>query len=189
MVKKGKQTKRESIQPTNSKDLYEVIEVFPYKRMDGDYLVTKNDTYEAIYKVETKNIYDLSLAERYQVMDSLTNLCRLYVEDLCILSMMFPSSTEVNQNYWREQFIQAQEQMNLERMEAAKNQVNVQMWVEKQLANHEFYIFVYGNNKTELIENGKRLIRNSSSDLAIKAVKADHVEKILFKLFNPNTEV
>ena len=173
----------------NQKDLLEIIDVFPYKRLEGTHLVTKNNTYQTLLKIETKNIYNLSEGEQYDMMDAFTNLCRLYIEDFGIVSLMFPANTSKNLEFWRKKLLIAREQKNIVQMMICNNQIKRMMWVENALANHEFYVFVYGETKQTLEVNKKALIRNSSLQLSIADVSPETIELILFKLNNQNTQI
>lgn len=83
----------------------------------------------------------------------------------------------------------AREQKNITQMMINNNQIKRMMWVEKALANHEFYVFVYGKSKQALETNKKALVRNSSLELSIANVSPETIELILFKLNNQNTEI
>lgn len=190
MVKVAQDTSKRSLLFKHSKATRsEVIDLVPYKRMEEDLLVTRMNHYQKFLRIGTRNIYSMSPTERQQVMDAYTNLCRLYVEDFSILSMMFPAYTEDNTVYWREQYVQAREAGNVTQQEVCQNQLFLMSWVEKNLANHEFYFILYGDTREAIDTHFRALRKYVSPELPLEELTPEVVEKVVFKLQNMNTEI
>lgn len=169
--------------------LTSMIDLLNYKRMEDGFVVDKKNHYQAYLKIGTRNVFSLSWSEKTLLMNHLTTLIRLYAEDLSILSLMFPAGTETQQLFWNRKLMQARKDRNSARIKSCQEQIGRMLWVEKNLANLEFFLILYADSKESMSEKVRDIKRNGGFNLDIEDVEPAVVEKVLFKLNNMNTEI
>lgn len=195
-VKKGKKkaTGKVAFIFSASKRRYvSMLEKIAFKRIEflGDQpiLVTKNDTYQAILKIKTRNIYSISGEEQVQLMDSFTMFCRMYVDDFCIYSLMFAANTDELVNFWTYKLQQAVGRKSEVQTKICNEQIFKMIWVAKNIANLEFYMALYGDTPTDLADKIKLATWNGGTGIQLEKLDEKEVEKLIFKLNNMCTEV
>lgn len=194
-VKKGKKkaAKKAAFIFSNSKKRYmSMLEKIAYKRIEflGEYpvLVTKKDTYQVILKIKTRNIYSISEAEQYQLMESYTLFNRMYVDDYCVYSLRFAANTDEGVNYWTRKLQQAIGRKNEMQAKICTEQIMKLIWVSKNIANQEFFMALYADTLAELEDNIKLATWNGGAGIQLKGMEEEEVEKLIAKLNNMCTE-
>lgn len=170
------------------KGMDSIIKEFPYKRMEGAYVVDRNEHYQAFLRVSTQNVFGLSEDDQAGLMDSLTTLLRVYVECVNIISLKFPPSLEKNIVFWQKYMIEAREANDYPRILSCQENLTKLFWAEKNLPELEFFITVFGKTKDELKTN-IRLLSRFSQEILITDLKPEEVKLIIYKLCNMNTEI
>lgn len=186
---KSTESKKKNKTGIASVGLTPVIELLPYKRLEGNFIVDRDDHYQAYLKIGTRNVFSLSWAEKTQLMNHLTTLVRLYADDLSILSLMFPAGTEPQQVFWNRKLMQARKERNHVQIKSCQEQIGRMLWVEKNLANLEFFLILYADNKQMMSDKVRDIKRNGGFNLEISDVGQEKIEKVLFKLNNMNTDI
>lgn len=188
MVKIKNQTVNKKRKLTKG-ELYSVQEKIPFKRMDQADIVKEDGSYMAFLKVATHDINGLSAEEQYSGMRQLEKLARIYEEDFSFLSLMFPANVESNLRFWNKKLMQARKLENTARITICREQIQRLIWAELKLSNLEFFLVIYAKGKKEMSLAKNLLKRSGGSFLKLSDVSANQTEKILYKLFNLNTQI
>lgn len=168
------------------RDLEDFIHICPYKRTEGNLLITQNESYQMILKIKSHNLYGMSGTDQYRAMQNLTTFMRLYVDDMMIASLMFPVLTDRNQQFWHRMYLKALERKNRAEIEACQNQLVLLDIVEKTMDDLEFYLFLYGDSKKDILNKRKHAKRVAGQFMQLKDLSTPEVEKVICKLMNMN---
>lgn len=168
------------------RELEDFINICPYKRMEENLLVTRNESYQMILKIKSHNLYGMSGNDQYRAMQNLTTFMRLYVDDMMIASLMFPVLTDRNQQFWHRMYLKALERKNIAEIEACQNQLVLLNIVEKSMNDLEFYLFLYGDSKKDILNKRKHAKRTSGQFMQLNDLTPLEVEKVICKLMNMN---
>ncbi len=179
-------SKKKKTAPKNG--LLPFLEIAPYKRLDGQLVVDKNDEYQSFLRIQTQNVFGMTEEEQVQLLESLTTLCRVYIDSMSLLSMKFPPSIEAPLVFWQNKLLQARERRSAIQIKIAQDNIVKLYWVEKNLPDLEFYLIIYGKTKEECQANVK-LAKRFSDYILMDDLSAENVEKIIFKLCNMNTDI
>lgn len=161
----------------------------PFKRMEKDTVVTKDNEYLAFMKITTRNINGMNGNEQYRVMDQLDLLMRFFDDELSILTMMFPANINEPLQFWNKKLVQAR--LADDNLRALRIVENIQrlLWVESNLANLEFMFVLYSKSLPDLNYKKTQLKRSGGQLLGIKDMRPGAIEQVLFKLNNLNSEI
>lgn len=165
-----------------------IIKDFPYKRMEGSFLIDKNNKYQTFLKISTQNVFSLSDEEQSKLMDSLTTLLRVYVDCLNIISMKFPPGLDKNVQFWQQKLLEGRNSGNMPQVISCQENLNKLYWVEKNLPELEFFLMVFGETKDEL-ESNIKIVKRFSSEIETSNLSAQQVESIVYKLCNMNADI
>lgn len=168
------------------RELEDFINICPYKRMEDNLLVTRNESYQMILKIKSHNLYGMSGNDQYRAMQNLTTFMRLYVDDMMIASLMFPVLTDRNQQFWHRMYLKALERKNMAEIEACQDQLVLLNIVEKSMNDLEFYLFLYGDTKKDILNKRKHAKRTSGQFMQLNDLIPLEVEKVICKLMNMN---
>ncbi|WP_147809074.1 hypothetical protein [Bacillus sp. SH7-1] len=214
--KKMKQKKRGDSEESNEKQGFisiifasfksadvSILDVSPYKRIEKEtgILVDKRDHLQVYLKVKTTDLYSMNEDDLRRYMNQLTSLCKVYHEPFKILSLTYSTETTEQQVYWKRMAVRFQGRMNQEgvskeqervyyqRYSLAIENLNRALWVEKNLKELAFFIVVYGKDEKELVKNVKDMKRYGGRQFDLQNMRAQEVEKLIFKMQNMNSEM
>ncbi|MDM5335780.1 hypothetical protein QUF84_00520 [Fictibacillus enclensis] len=179
-----------------------IIEIMPYKRITKEgFLVDKQNEYQAYLKVKTTDLVSMNHSDLNRIIQNLTSLCKVYVEPLKILSMTYSTETTEQQTYWKGRINKYRRLLvskNLSEDERDRQEVMLKLamdnlrrvtWVEESLSELTFFIVCYGKNQKEMETHVRDIIRLGGKQFSLQLVNRKHLENILFRLNNMNTEV
>ncbi|MDT2227872.1 hypothetical protein [Enterococcus faecalis] len=193
--KKQKASKGSLLDVFKSKDM-SILDTLPFKSCDESGVIrTKNDTYQRYLQIKTNDLDSLNDNELAEMLDSLTNACRTYVDDVKIIALTNKTDTSVMQAYWRKQMNNAQEQLlkNPLDVEAASNkQVSIEniqrlQRIELERPDLNFYYVIYADSVKEL-ERKERLLKNKASAYRLKSLNKAETTTVVYRCNNMNDE-
>lgn len=193
--KKQKTSKGFLLDTFKSKDM-SILDTLLFKSCDENGVIrTKNDTYQRYLQIKTNDLDSLNDSELAEMLDSLTNACRTYVDDVKIISLTNKTDTSVMQAYWRKQMNKAQEQLlkNPADVEAASNkQVSIEniqrlQRIELERPDLNFYYVIFADSTKEL-ERKERLLKNKASAYRLKSLNKAETTTVLYRCNNMNDE-
>lgn len=178
-----------------------IVDIVPYKRITKEgYVVDKENEYQAYLKVKTSDLVSMNNADLGRVISQLTNLVRIYTEPMKIVSMTYATETSVQQRYWKHKLNQYRRVLlseNLSEKEydrysmmqkLALDNLRRVAWVEDNLSELTFFIFVYGKTPKEVSIRVRDMVRLGGKQFELKQLGKEKVEDIIFRLNNMNTE-
>lgn len=193
--KKQKASKGSLLDIFKSKDM-SILDTLPFKSCDENGVIrTKNDTYQRYLQIKTNDLDSLNDNELAEMLDSLTNACRTYVDDVKIIALTNKTDTSVMQAYWRKQMNNAQEQLlkNPLDVEAVSNkQVSIEniqrlQRIELERPDLNFYYVIYADSVKEL-ERKERLLKNKASAYRLKSLNKAETTTVVYRCNNMNDE-
>ena len=158
-----------------------------YTRND-EYLIFKNSNqvYFDLLQITTKDLNNMSDANREFEVANWIKFYRVYSDDLKIISINFPADVSSNLAYYR--------YLN----EKAKNPVKKRMLqtdierlerFNQDYLDLQFYLMVFGNSEDELLRNMGSIQSNLMSKNLVKFVDNKKKKKLLFNFFNKNVAI
>lgn len=153
---------------------------------DYDCFKLKNDTYMDILQIRCKDLKNLS--QNLIDLDNLTfvKLYRTYSDDIKFVGMNFPTDTSKQREYFKHK-IQTTENEIYKNMLISKLEELDK--VHRLITEREFYVFIYGENTNELLDNRSNIISKLRAQGLIDTISKEKKEKILYKLNNKNSSI
>ncbi|WP_338631280.1 hypothetical protein [Clostridium baratii] len=143
------------------------------------------EEYLDIFQIESMDINAMNDYDVRGYILSLTNLFKLYLDDIKIISMNFPANTQVQQNYVSKKIKECKNEVHLKFLKERLRQLEA---IERIRTNREYYIMIYGATEEELEKNKATLI-SSSASIKINEIGTEKKIKILKKLNNMNSKI
>lgn len=171
-----------------------------YKRIEEEYLIDRNDEYQAILQVRTADLRGMNRADLNRAIECLTIINRIYAEPLKILSMTYLTKTSEQQKFWKRKV----EQHRLEVFESsghrqlqarrkyqyALDNLRRMVWVEENLNELVFFFVVYGKTRKDIEGNLRSIKQMGGRTLELSQITDEsELERIVFKLNNMNTAI
>jgi len=177
-----------------------MLEIIPYKNITAEgYLIDRQNHYQCILKVETKDLLSLNSSDLKRLISQFTDLNRIYLENYKIISLTYSSETVEQRNFWKEKIKQHRKELENNPISALeKKQLQVKLslakdnfrrvkWVEESLEELSFFIIVYGDTQKEVETKAKEMTRLGGSILKLNRLLSSEVEVIVEKLLNMNS--
>ncbi|CAM2078515.1 MAG: hypothetical protein NSGCLCUN01_02711 [uncultured Clostridium sp.] len=143
------------------------------------------EEYSDIFQIESMDINAMNDYDIKMYILSLTNMLKIYVDDIKIISMNFPANTQVQQDYVNKKIKECKNKVHLKFLQERLKQLEA---IERIRNNREYYIEVYGTTEEELEKNKATLI-SSSASIRIYEIELDKKIKIKKKLNNMNSKI
>ena len=115
-----------------------------------------------------------------------SNFLRNYIDDMKIISMTFPVSTQVQQQHILNKI---ESTYNTIYKEFLYKRLDQLVTIEEKRKNREFYLMLFFNDETTKKERITQLKRLSNSSIKLKSLDLDKKIKIIFKLNNQNSKI
>lgn len=175
-------------------------ELLPYKKiLNDETLVTKEDTYQAFFRVRTTDLTSVSDDGFSRMVNRLTYLNRVYLDPYKIYSLTYPTET-VNQGlYWRYRIQEARRELlnNHDEIRETYLKWNLKLAEDnfdrvERVANLPelmFVIAIYGSTKKELNNNAGIIKQAGGKELDLQRIVGEDLFNVVKKLMNPNTEL
>ncbi|HCM90574.1 MULTISPECIES: hypothetical protein [Vagococcus] len=175
-----------------------ITDRFPYKRvLDDGTLVTKNNTYQAYLKVKTTDLTSISEDGFMRLVNKLTYLNRVFLDDFKIVSLTYPTETIEQGMYWKRRIAQAKRELfNNEHahldtylkwnLKLAYDNLSRVDFVST-LPELTFSIVVYGKTRKELKNNVEVIRQAGGKELNLRVQTQEEVTNIVKKLLNMNS--
>lgn len=194
-VKSKKNTGRKLFQvgkPTN----LSILDLFPYKNCTKEgILVTRYDTYQRYFQIESTDVEGLNEQEKAERMDQLTRLMRTYIPDI-------KQETLTTETDLSEQINEKRRLLQKNRLEQMKGvntpqlrkfekvlieEIKELQKSEKERPNLSFFLIIEGETILEL-QNRSNIIMKTSGVLHLKPMNRKNIIQILFRKNNMNVE-
>ncbi|WP_077356079.1 hypothetical protein [Virgibacillus halodenitrificans] len=176
-----------------------ITDIAPYKRTTKEgYLIDEEDNYQAFLKVKTTDLVSLNPDDLNRIIHQLTDICRIYTENLKILALTYSTETTEQQMYWKSKInkyrrIISSNTGNVQRHETmlklALDNFRRVSWVEDNLSELTFFMVVYGMNEKEINTRVRDILRLGGKQFSLKQVDEKNIEKVVFRLTNMNTDL
>lgn len=176
-----------------------ITEILPYKRTTKEgYLIDTENNYQAFLRVKTTDLVSLNTDDLNRIISQLTNLCRIYTENIKILAMTYSTETTEQQMYWKTKINKYRRVIssgtgNVQRYETmlklALDNFRRVTWVEENLSELTFFIVVYGKSEKEINVRVRDVIRMGGKPFSLQLVDKKNIEKVIFRLTNMNTDL
>lgn len=176
-----KKNKKEALKNIQHK----TIELLPLVAMTEKKNFECKDEYLDIFQIRSVDTNAMNNYDTTIYILSLTNILKLYVDDIKIISMNFPANTQRQQDYINKKISNCKNTLHLKFLENRKMQLEA---IEKIRTNREFYIMVFGETEDDL-ERNKKILFSAASSIKIVNIDDEKKIKILRKLNNMNTKI
>lgn len=174
------------------------IDLMPYKKVLKDgVILTKEDTYQAFFKVKTTDLTSLSDDEFKRIVNKLTYLNRVYLEPYKIYSLTYPTDTIQQGLYWKHRIQEAKRELlnNEDRYRERYLKWNLKLSYDnltrvelvETLPELMFVIVVYGKTQKELKNQADIMKQAGGKELGLQRLETEECENIIQKLMNPNS--
>ena len=114
---------------------------------------------------------------------------KTYGKDIEIVTMLFPSNTEVQQSYWKQRLKANQ---NPQFQDMIERKVKELEWRETHTKTKEFYLLFFVSSKEEIPETVKLIestLRVGSGMALLQEMEKEKMEQVWFKLANKNARI
>lgn len=114
---------------------------------------------------------------------------KTYGKDIEIVTMLFPSNTEVQQSYWKQRLKANQ---NPQFRDMIERKVKELEWREANTKTQEFYLLFFVSSKEEIPETVKLIestLRVGSGMALLQEMEKEKMEQVWFKLANKNARI
>lgn len=180
-----------------------VTELFPYKKITKDgYLLHKNGQYQVFLKVRTFDLQSMNDNDLERLTRTLQTLFRVYIDNLKLISMTYPTETKAQQAFQRKKIDQYQERLqdpNLSQWQReglenkrfrAMEELQRMEWAENNLKDLTYLIVLFGESIEELEENIRTVQRIGKRQFSLEPLKKEGTLKTIVKqLMNMNKEI
>lgn len=183
--KKAEKLKKKKEKEELRKIYHTTKELLPLLSVTEDENFKCKEEYLDIFQIESMDINAMNDYDVRGYILSLTNLFKLYLDDVKIISMNFPANTQVQQNYVSKKIKECKNEVHLKFLKERLRQLEA---IERIRTNREYYIIIYGATEEELEKNKATLI-SSSASIKINEIETEKKIKILKKLNNMNSKI
>lgn len=183
--KAAKKEKETEWKTTKVSSVRTTAKLLPFKQIFKNVIKFKDNTYLDILRIVTQDLENLSKEDFLITAGQIQKLMMMYSDDIKIIGINFPTNTKKQQRYFRHK-INYEE--NPERKYIQTEKLRELEDIEKQSTDREYFLFIYGKNYDELLDN--RSIVLSTLDGAAHMVEEIQLyEKIqcLSKMTNKST--
>lgn len=153
--------------------------------------ITENENFECkeefldIFQIESMDINSMNEYDIRLYILSLTNMLKMYLDDIKIISMNFPANTQKQQDYINKKIKNCNNEVHLKFLNQRKEQLEA---IERIRSNREYYIMIFGDIEDNL-EKNKTTFFNSCASIKINEISTEKKIKILKKLNNMNSKI
>lgn len=155
------------------------------KITDEGYVKSKIGAHETVFEIFDVKKYDLFLLDNSEidfVTENNWRMQKLYPYALKEVYMNFQEENKEQQKYFKHK-IEKDESLSVRQLEVLKNELEKLKFIEKNYEMRDTYIFVYGDNVSDLNKKLDILYRFNNF-LELKKTSIDKKRKILDKLNN-----
>ncbi|QKY71348.1 hypothetical protein [Lentibacillus sp. CBA3610] len=186
-IKSVFQTKQRDKSSSIKKDkmLRQTPEILPFIQMHDDHILLKNGVMD-ILQIQTKNIHALNDTDLNVLLMNRTRFLRSYFRSYKEIILNFPANTQAQRTYWLKKREQTTSPIRLEYIDQKLVEFD---FLERERSNREFFIFVYADDKQELVDRKHDAIQGMQQAFPLTELTRTKKEQILFLLNNQNTKL
>ena len=168
----------------NEKEINKINKVYPIVGVtDEGYIKTKIGLYEAVFEIFDVRKYDLFLLDNSEidfVTENNWRMQKLYPYPLKEVYMNFQEENKEQQKYFKYKIDKTE---SISQLEVLNNELEKLKFIEKTYEMRDTYLFVFGDNESDLNKKIDILYRFDNF-LELKKTSVDKKKKIIDKLNN-----
>ncbi|HLR67170.1 MAG TPA: hypothetical protein VK105_08560 [Virgibacillus sp.] len=165
--------------------LKQTSNILPFLQIHDDHILLKDGVMD-IFQVQTKNIHALNDVDLNYLLLNQAQFLRSYFRSFKEVILNFPTNTEQQRAYWLKKKQQA---TNTSRLKYIEQKLFEFEFLESERYNREFFMFVYANDKEELIDRKNDCKQGMQNSFPLLEISKSKKEQILFLLNNQNTKL
>lgn len=166
------------------KQINKINKVYPVKGVTEEgYIRTKIGLYESVFEIFDVKKYDLFLLDDSEidfVTENNWKMQKLYPHSLKEVYMNFQEENKEQQEYFK---YKIERTTSISQLEVLNNELEKLKFIEKTYEMRDTYIFVFGDNVSDLNKKIDNLYRFNNF-LELKKISLDKKKKIINKLNN-----
>ena len=164
-----------------------VLDVLPYKSFIHDRLhfIQYKEGFVEVLALQGYNLSGINQDALYDIVYSYRDLIKMYVYPFKVLSLNTPLDTTPQQRYYKK--LAQKAKSNIQKQLLMETYYEMK-WFSENENNKEFFVLLYAETVSELIENREDFMRYAGS-LNIVPITPYKKKTVFFKLNNPMSPI
>lgn len=184
--KKEEKIAKKELKKQSKKILKSNLDIIPFLDVDDKGIFSTKNGFLEIYQIESKDVYALNEDEAKVHMYYFIKFLRNYIDDIKLIGMNFPVNTLRQQEYIKKKI---KNNNNPIYDKFLKQKLAQFEFLEGHRTNREFYVMIFIEDERDLDDRINTILRNQNVAIRLHKLDLEKKEKILFKLYNPNTKL
>lgn len=185
-IEKKKMKEIEEDLKTEKKKIQKGIpEIIPFLDIDDNEAFKTKNGFMDIYQISSYDISSMNIYETKNGILSFAKLLRVYKKNMKIVSMNFPTNTQIQKDYIKRKISKCKDQYRCEELKKEFQKLEA---IERLRSDREYYIFIFAKDEEDL-NNKRNSILKAGKNLGVNSVDIEKKIKIIYKLNNMNSKI